>query len=269
MSAKQKVPDSPAAVEFTPEDIKAINAYLQLNPNQLIQIPGIRGTLAKERIDRLKPEDIKTFEGLSPGTIENTLEHNLKYLHEGAALGRPDFLINIIRSLNVFLSRHAEMKVLTVGPRTEAEIFGLAAAGFVPRNIRGLDLISYSPFVDVGDMHNMPYEDNSFDVIILGWVLGYSQDIPKAAAEVARVGKLGAFVAIGHESNPFPREIFEQERGFSLEGTEFDDTADILRYFEEYTESVLFRQDVHPSLKDVICHLMVVLQIHSDEKASS
>ena len=100
-------------------------------------------------------------------------------------------------------------------------------------------------------------------------MLGYSQDIPKAAAEVARVGKPGAFVAIGHESNPFPREIFEKERGFSLEGTEFEDTADILSYFEEHTETVLFRQDVHPSLKDVICHLMVVLQLHSGEKASS
>lgn len=91
MSAKQKVPESPAAVEFTPDDIKAINAYLQQNPNQLIQIPGIRSTLAKERIDRLKTEDIKTFDGVTAETVENTLEHNLKYLHEGAALGRRIF----------------------------------------------------------------------------------------------------------------------------------------------------------------------------------
>ncbi len=37
-------------------------------------------------------------------------------------------------------------------------------------NIRGLDLFSCSPRIDVGDMHDMRYADNSFDVIFLGWV---------------------------------------------------------------------------------------------------
>ena len=42
----------------------------------------------------------------------------------------------------------------------------LTSAGFDPANIRGLDLISYSSMVDVGDMHDLPYEDDSFDIVI-------------------------------------------------------------------------------------------------------
>jgi hypothetical protein len=269
MSADKKPFRSPASIDFTPEDIRVINAFMQEHPNQLIQIPGIRAALAKTRIERLTSADFKTYKGATPGAIEHTLEHNMKYLKEGAALNRPDFLINIIRSLNLFISKNTEMTVLTIGPRTESEIFALVAAGFVPRNIKGLDLISYSDFVDVGDMHDMPYEDNAFDVIMLGWVLGYSKDLPKAVSEIVRVAKPGAFVAVGHEHNPFPREIFDEQRGFSLEGTEFKDTNEILEPFGGHVETVLFRQDIHPSLKDVICHLMVVFQLNSDKKAPS
>ena len=39
------------------------------------------------------------------------------------------------------------------------------------KNITALDLFSYTPKFDMGDMHKMPYNNNSFDIIISGWCL--------------------------------------------------------------------------------------------------
>ena len=262
MSAQQEATNSPASLDFTPEDIQAINAYLQEHPNQLIQIPGIRGTLAKTRIDRLKPEDIKTFAGPDGSDlVENTVEHNLRALKQATALARPDILISPITSTNRFRTDWQNLKVLTIGPRTEAEIYSLVAAGFAPQNITGLDLISYSPFIKLGDMHDMPFDDASFDVVILGWVLGYSQNVPKAVSEILRVSKPGAYIAIGHENDPTPPEVLDRKRGFSLKGTDFSTSDEILTLFDGYVDSVTFREDVPPDMTDQVCHVMVVFRL--------
>ena len=56
--------------------------------------------------------------------------------------------------------------------------------------------MSYSDFIDVGDMHAMPYEDNSFDIVMLGWVLGYSSDPRTVASEAMRVCRPGGYIAV-------------------------------------------------------------------------
>jgi SAM-dependent methyltransferase len=92
-----------------------------------------------------------------------------------------------------------QSKVLTIGPRTEGELLSLVGQGFLPKNIKGLDLISYSKWIDLGDMHQMSYADNSFDVVIMGWVISYSEDPIAAAKEVIRVAKNKAIIALGVE----------------------------------------------------------------------
>jgi len=59
------------------------------------------------------------------------------------------------------------------------------------KNIRGLDLISYSPWVDLGDMHAMPYEDDTWDITLVSMVLTYSENPRKVVDEVVRVTKSG------------------------------------------------------------------------------
>jgi SAM-dependent methyltransferase len=89
------------------------------------------------------------------------------------------------------------MKTLSIGPRSEGELLLIAAHGFPWANIRGVDLFSYSPHIDVADMHRMPYADNTFDVVFSGWVLGYSDDRARALKEMVRVLKPGGYVAFG------------------------------------------------------------------------
>ena len=248
--------------DFSPEDLMLIQGYIESYPIQVLHIPGLRAALTSLHISKLEADDIKTFN--PPGSkdlIENTVEHNVQALKQATALARPDILIRPITSTNRFRVDHPNMKVLTIGPRTEAEIFSLMAAGFAPQNITGLDLISYSPFVDLGDMHAMPYGNDSFDVIVLGWVLGYSQNVPKAVSEIIRVAKPGAYVAIGHENDPTPRDVLDEQRGFGLEGTDFSTSEEILDLFEGHVESVTFREDVTPGMVNQVCHVMAVFRL--------
>ena len=240
---------------------REIDTYVEDNPIELLRIPYVRDVVTATRVRRLKTEDVRTLRAHDPAVIENTIPHKLNGLKSLAALHRPSLLINPLLSSCYFLENHRQFEVLTVGPRTEAEIFALMAAGIPPANIRGLDLISYSPFVDLGDMHDMPYADDRFDVIFLGWVLGYSNDNARVAREVLRVAKPGALIAIGHENDPKSKDELDAERGFALDGTGFESTDEMLALFAPHVDAVLFRHDVHPSLKHVVSHVMVLFQL--------
>jgi hypothetical protein len=50
-----------------------------------------------------------------------------------------------------------ETSVLSIGPRTEAEIFLLWAYGFKLELIKGLRLISYCTLATLGDVHDIPF----------------------------------------------------------------------------------------------------------------
>jgi SAM-dependent methyltransferase len=91
-----------------------------------------------------------------------------------------------------------QARVLVVGPRTEDDIFWAWSLGLT--DARGLDLFSYSPWIDVGDMHATAYPDASFDAVLLGWVLAYSSAPATALAECRRILKPGGLLGIGMES---------------------------------------------------------------------
>jgi SAM-dependent methyltransferase len=96
---------------------------------------------------------------------------------------------------------------LVVGPRTESDLLLLASLGFSLSRIRGLDLISYSPLIDLGDMHSMPYADSSFDVVICGWTLSYSNEPERAAQEMVRVCRPNGLIAVAVEYCDTPGEL--------------------------------------------------------------
>ena len=108
---------------------------------------------------------------------------------------RSTWLLNPVSSL-IFLKKE-DAKVLSIGPRFESEIFNIRSYGFKSKNIKAIDLHSYSPLIDIGDIHNIKYENNSFDLLICGWVLRYSPDRDKAISEMIRVTKDGGIIAIG------------------------------------------------------------------------
>lgn len=128
----------------------------------------------------------------------HTVSHNLKGLRD-LAVNRSHLLV---RPLSVLESLPVDAHVLCIGPRTEGELFSLAAHGFMWDHILGLDLISYSPRVRLGDMHETRLDAHSFDAVVLGWVLAYSEQPELAAREVIRITRPGGIVAVGVEYSP-------------------------------------------------------------------
>ena len=86
--------------------------------------------------------------------------------------------------------------LLIIGPRFENEIFIARSLGFAKKSIRTLDTFSYSPFVEIGDMHKMSFRNESFSQLLCSWTLSYSSNPKLAAKEMTRVTKIGGYLAI-------------------------------------------------------------------------
>lgn len=183
----------------------------------------------------------------SSDVIENTIEHNIRQLGTGAAFSRPMGLLGPLLGIDQVMFHRHETRVLIVGPRTENEILLYLSHGFAPGKVRGLDLMSYSPWVDVGDMHAMPYADNSFDVVLFSWVLGYSSNQGKAVVEAVRVVRPGGLVGIGEEFEPKSAEEHNekllQEKGYTLHGTVTTTAERLIGLFGEAVAEVVFRTE--------------------------
>jgi SAM-dependent methyltransferase len=188
---------------------------------------------------------LKTYKDPGAGVGENTIEYNLTAFQHSLILNRTRLLI---RPFSVIETLSPNSKILVVGPRSEDDIFQLKAFGF--HNVRGLDLISYSPYVDLGDMHRMPYEDDAFDAVLLGWVLSYSDNPLQVAKEVVRVAKKGAIVGIGAEHYPQfkndeeSKQWLVEQLGYAVGGRRLNTAAEHLDLFPGFVDKVFFLHDI-------------------------
>tara|TARA_A100001011_G_scaffold272412_1_gene281711 strand:- start:625 stop:1395 length:771 start_codon:yes stop_codon:yes gene_type:complete len=173
------------------------------------------------------------------------------------ACSKSDLLINPIRSIHRVNKNFPKLKILSIGPRTEGEILNLFSHGFKKENVKGLDIISYSPWIEVGDMHNIPFEDNSFDIVICGWVIAYSNNKIKAASEITRVLKNNGIASIGVSYSPKTNEEIREERGYLIAAPERLNSANqILDLFDSNIKKVFFTNDVEEDQVDT--HVQIV-----------
>ena len=156
--------------------------------------------------------------------------------------GKSDWLLYPVRAIPYFSTKNK--KILTIGPRNESEIFNIMSHGFVRKNISGLDLFSYSPLIDVGDMHDMPFKSDSFDILLLGWVLAYSNNKSKAISEIIRVAKNNAIISVGFSYSPHTNEEVVRKRGYLIGSEErVEDTDSMIKLFGDSIKYIYFRHD--------------------------
>ncbi len=139
-------------------------------------------------------------------------------------------------------------KVLSVGPRNEGELFQIRSMGFKWQNIYGIDLLSYSNLVTLGDIHNSKYMDNFFNVILCGWVITYSTNYEKILDELLRIVKNKGIISIGFSYNP-------------NEDSSIYSTEQILKRYEKNISQVYFNFDAYKDNPENRRHSILILKI--------
>lgn len=179
---------------------------------------------------------------------KNTLSHNLTaFEHIGVdfSMRRMSMLLHAVASVELVNTRS---RILVIGPRTESDILTLYGFGF--HNVTGLDLISYSPYILLGDMHEMPVNNDSFDVVVCGWTLSYSTAPQRAIDEMLRVCKNGGLLAVGieHLTAMAKEELSRLPRDYRLIDIEDDrerinSCEELLVLLGSHVRNVFFRHD--------------------------
>lgn len=239
MSSDKIVPKN-IDIDITGEDVTAILSWLEQRPSDLFVLDVARYVVAKRRY-----EDAMSRGGLQVSDDDrdvwaNSIENAKDGLSDFRSASRTSRLIRPMSAIDKVFFGAANLKVLSVGPRTEMELLSLVGQGFRPENIRGLDLLSYSPWVDTGNAHNMPYPDASFDVIVLGWVLVYSSDPMQVCKEILRVARDGAVIAIGSTYWPEDKRLRESP---DRTARHYPLVEDILDMFEGSVKTVYVRHN--------------------------
>lgn len=128
-----------------------------------------------------------------------------------------------------------EGAVLCVGPRDGFELEWFKKQGF--SNIRGIDLFSQHPDVLVMDMHHMTFPDDTFEVVYASHSLEHSYRVEEAVAEVLRVAKSGALMAV---------EVPIKYNTRGADRFDFGDVNGVLRLFAPHVTGVLWSDEQEP-----------------------
>ncbi|MCB0478277.1 MAG: class I SAM-dependent methyltransferase [Crocinitomicaceae bacterium] len=179
----------------------------------------------------------------SENAFDVTVMHNLKGLYHCN-----DRVKLLIKPLTAIEKVNKNSKVLIIGPRNEHDLYLMASEGIKMSNITGLDLITYSSRIKIGDMHEMEFADDTFDVVVFGWTLSYSSQPEKAIQEIVRVTKSGGLVAVGVEYTNLSKEDSESLLGYSIQEHEklqdrINSTKQIINLFGSNGGKVYFDHD--------------------------
>ncbi len=217
------------------------------NPVDLLLSEECRRFLAADRWKKSERQQVNVHDGASAGVMPGTVAHNRRETEQGlfGSSKRTRRLINPLSGLEPVYSQAERLTVLSIGPRTEMEIFSLMGIGFQLRNIAAIDLVSSSPLIDTGDMHDMPYEDRAFDVVISSWVIAYSSQPQQAIDEMLRVCKDGGIVAIGvtYEPTLIDGIVANRENATDITGTNYKTATQLMELIGSKLDRVYFQQE--------------------------
>lgn len=234
---------------------------------QFLRVDGIRTAVAALRYFYFVVIR-RRFRTLEPDTgnirVNTVLTNRMKMKSvRGFAVTRSNYLLY---PLSVIQMSKA-VPVLSIGPRTEGEILNLMGLGF--RNIRALDLISYSPWITLGDMHAMPYKDDAFAVVIMGWCLTYSSNRRKAALEAVRVTRDGGIIAVGAASSVTEEMARRPESPVQMKTMQWNPTwTELLGCFEPHVGHLFFSHDLPPFSSAKQRNLMALFSVKKSPHGS-
>jgi hypothetical protein len=102
---------------------------------------------------------------------------------------------NLFKRNQEFLNN--KKKALCLGSRTGQEVFVLRELGL---EAIGIDLVEFLPFTIKGDIHNLIFEDKTFDLIFTN-ILDHSLHLEKFIHEMERVAISGGIIILNYQEN--------------------------------------------------------------------
>lgn len=213
-----------------------MNNLIKFAARKLLNIDKIRNIYCFLRVFyfcKIKKQ-LKDYKSISNNTWKHTLDSNKRAVYNKdidlPKHPRANRIFEIGKSLDGSKSKwlleavkkkyqeseFKSLKVLSIGPRSEGEIYKIFASGFELNNIVGLDLFSYSPLIKLGDMHNLEFNRGEFDIIFMGWCLAYSNNKSQVLSEVNRVLKKDGLLVIGHSTLEKTQEEIIASRGYLI-----------------------------------------------------
>jgi SAM-dependent methyltransferase len=202
---------------------------------------------------------------------EGTINHNIKGISNSigslAMLERSALLFRALMSIDSIydyrsISVLEDLRILLIGSRTEYEVLLSLSYGFKEKNIFAIDIISYSKYITIADMHQMPFPDNFFDIVVCGWTLGYSNTPGLALAEITRVTRDGGYISMGqdvYDQNACERKFISANRPSTID--------ELLSLFPDCTnKSVIPIYEHNPSypigrIEGFLGHLLLTAKI--------
>ena len=178
---------------------------------------------------------------------------------------KSSWIIQALKAIPEINKYKKKLRLLIIGPRNEGEIFNFRGHGFSKKNIEAIDLMSYSPLIKLGDMHELKYPDDTFDIVYAGWVIAYSENKIKAANELCRVAKNNKFIAIGWSVSSSTNDEIIEKRGYMIGSKErVQCVDDILQLFSERKVEVIFsspRNWNRINNKNAVDQIILILQV--------
>jgi len=233
-------------LEISEDQVRSMLKIVAKNPIDLFLSAPCRRFLCASRWES-SGKHLEVFSDDGKGTMPGTVAHNRRELEEHGfgSSRRTQRLLNPLSALSPVYENPASLKVLSIGPRTEMEIFHLIGLGFAPKNVFAIDLISSSPFIDLGDMHALPYPDRAFDVVISSWVLNYSNRPQLAVDEMVRVCADRGLIAIGLTYDPTYKGSYIDENPApdAIVGSMQRSVDDLARMVGPKLDRICFQQD--------------------------
>lgn len=236
------------SIYFTDAEWQKVYDYVRSHPQIMFFDKQLRRGVASRRAEVFKVNE--EWSGDRSNMIDLTIGYNKRHMENILE----SHVVRLLRPLSIIdpvYDQVSSLKVLSVGPRNENEVFHLIAHGFRPENIEAIDVVSNSPLVRVADMHAIPFPDSSFDVVVSGWTLPYSRNSKLAIREKVRVLRNGGLLClgltrVGPDHPEYPNLI---RQGSSIYLSSDQMLADI----GDSLDSVAFRHDpLDPSKKGAI-----------------
>lgn len=142
--------------------------------------------------------------------------------------------IDMIERLVSNIEDTSNKKVLCIGARYGIEMLAFEQMGFAKENIIGIDIYPRQESIFEADMHNLPFEKETFDIVYSHHSIDHSLFPQKALDEISRVSKKGTYWVFSIPFDDYGKE----------EAIDFDSDLEIFNFLKQYNKEFIYQLSV-------------------------